>query len=126
MATAKLTPDQYRRIAEIEAYLKVVDQVKRLVTELDDNRAAPSKTLQAVCEKIAREMSQLRQRALTSNIGTITDVAGAMAVMAARGGGINMKIRGLADGVNSLKMQLDVALKAASTPEPKPSGEKPA
>jgi len=126
MATAKLTPDQYRRIADIEAYLKAVDQVKRLVTELDDNRAAPSKALQAVCEKIARAMSQLRQRALTSNIGTITDVAGAMAVMAARGGGINMKIRGLADGVNSLKMQLDVALKAASTPEPKAQGETPA
>jgi hypothetical protein len=124
--TGKLTPDQYRRVAEIEDYIKVVDRVKHLVTELDDNRAAPSKTLAAVCEKIAREMSQLRQRALTSNIGTITDVAGAMAVMAARGGGIAMKIRGLADGVNSLQMQLDVALKAASTPDPKARGDKPA
>ncbi len=46
--------------------------------------------------------------------------------MAARGGGINMKVRGLADGVNSLTMQLEHALKVASTPEPKRGGNRPA
>jgi len=30
-----------------------------------------------------------------------------MSVMAGRGGGINMKIRGLADAVNSIYMQLE-------------------
>jgi hypothetical protein len=40
-------------------------------------------------------------------------------VMAGRGGGVLMKIRGLADGVNSLQMQLDAALKRATTAEPK-------
>jgi len=66
---------------------------------------------------VAREMSQMRQRALTANIGTIADVAGYMSVMAGRGGGLDMKIRGLRDGVNSLRMQLDHALKVAMTPE---------
>jgi len=121
----KLTADQYRRIAEIEEYLRVADKVKRLVAELESNRAAQSNVIQGISETLARELSQLRQRALTSNIGTIADVAGAMSVMAGRGGGLNMKIRGLADGVNSLVMQLDAALKSASTPEPK-KGEKPA
>ncbi len=51
------------------------------------------------------------------DVGTIGDVAGAMSVMAGRGGGINMKIRGLTDGVNSLGMQLEMALKQALTPE---------
>jgi len=36
----------------------------------------------------------MRQRALTANVGTIADIAGTMSVMAGRGGGINMKIRG--------------------------------
>jgi len=121
----RLTVEQHRRITEIQDYLKVVERVKHLVGELDANRAAPSRVLQGTCETIARELSQLRQRALTSNVGTIADVAGAMSVMAGRGGGIHMKIRGLADGVNSLMMQLDHALKAAATPTPKREGDGP-
>ena len=88
--------------------------------ELGANRAAPAKALDKICELIARDMSQMRQRALLSNIGTIADVAGALAVMAARGGGMSMKLRGLEDGVHSLRMQLEHALKMASTIEKKP------
>jgi len=115
--TQKLTADQMRRIAEIEEYLKLVSRVDHQVAELDANRAAPARAIQNICEAIARDMSHLRQRALTANIGTIADVAGSLSVMAARGGGLAMKLRGLSDGVNSLRMQLDHALKAASTPE---------
>ena len=56
----------------------------------------------------------MRQRALTANLGTLPDVAGNLAVVAGRGGtGLNMKIRALADGMNSMVMQLEQALKAA-------------
>ena len=116
----KLSVDQLRRIAEIEEYQKIVDRVHRYVAELESNRAARAQILQNICEGIGRELSQLRQRALTANIGTIADVAGALSVMATRGGGLSMKLRGLGDGVNSLRMQLDHALKAASTPEKAP------
>ena len=126
MPETHLTVDQQRRIAEIGEYLKITERVKRLVTELEENRAAQPNVLKGICETIARDLSQMRQRALTSNIGTIADVAGAMSVMAARGGGVNMKVRGLADGVNSLTMQLEHALKVASTPEPKRGGNRPA
>ncbi len=126
MADTHLTVDQRRRVAEIEEYLKITERVKRLVTELEENRAAQPNVLKGICETIARDLSQMRQRALTSNIGTIADVAGAMSVMAARGGGMNMKVRGLVDGVASLTMQLEHALKVASTPEPKRGGNRPA
>ncbi|HEX9282521.1 MAG TPA: hypothetical protein VF882_01920, partial [Gemmatimonadales bacterium] len=111
MATHKLTGEQQRRVDEIQAFQHTVDVVKHLVAELDANRAGRARTLEQLCERIAKETSQLRQRALTANVGTIGDVAGAMSVMAGRGGGINMKIRGLTDGVNSLGMQLEMALK---------------
>jgi hypothetical protein len=112
----KITADQAARIEQIQGFVKSVDHVARLVAELDSNRAAKSKTLENISESIARELSHLRQRALTANVGTIADVAGAMSVMAGRGGGINMKIRGLGDGVNSLRLQLDQALKQAMRP----------
>jgi 2-oxo-4-hydroxy-4-carboxy--5-ureidoimidazoline (OHCU) decarboxylase len=115
----KLTVDQMQRMEKIEQFQKVVEHSHHLVQELAANRAAPTKVLARICESIARDMSQMRQRALTSNIGTIADVAGALAVMAARGGGMSMKIRGLEDGVHSLRIQLEHALKMASTIEEK-------
>src|SRR5881397_410398 len=120
MAHQKLTAEQARRIEEIEEFQRAADHLKRLVTELEGNRAGQTRTIQQLSEKIANEASQMRQRALTANIGTIADVAGTMSVMAGRGGGINMKIRALADAVNSIYMQLDAALRQAMTPpEPK-------
>ena len=118
MAQPKLTPNQVRRIEEVEKFLRTVDHVKKLVAELDGNRAANVKVINNICGMISRELSQMRQRAMTSNVGTVADVAGTLAVVAARAGtGLNMKIRALNDGVNSLTMQLDQALKAAHEPE---------
>lgn len=120
MAQAKLTAEQVRRIEEIEEYRRAADHLKRLVAELESNRAGQTRTIQQLSERIAKEASELRQRSLTANIGTIADVAGTMSVMAGRGGGINMKIRALSDAVNSLYMQLEAAMKHAMTPpEPK-------
>jgi hypothetical protein len=68
-----------------------------------------------ICGSISRELSQMRQRALSSNVGTLADTAGALAVLAARqGSGLSFKVRALAEGVNSLMIQLDQSLKAAS------------
>ena len=118
MAQPKLTPNQVRRIEEVEKFLRTVDHVKKLVAELDGTRAANVKVINNICGMISRELSQMRQRAMTSNVGTVADVAGTLAVVAARAGtGLNMKIRALNDGVNSLTMQLDQALKAAHEPE---------
>ena len=120
MAQQKLTADQARRVEEIEEFQRATDHLKRLVTELESNRAGQSRTIQQLSDKIANEASQMRQRALTVNIGTIADVAGTMSVMAGRGGGINMKVRALADAVNNLYIQLDAAMKhATAPPEPK-------
>ncbi|PYP44531.1 MAG: hypothetical protein DMD42_07745 [Gemmatimonadetes bacterium] len=123
MPPPKLTADQLRRIEEIEEYRRAADHLKHLVTELEGNRAGQTRTIQQLSEKIAIAASQMRQRALTANVGTIADLAGTMSVMAGRGGGINMKIRALADAVNSIYMQLDAAMKHATTPlEPKKPG----
>ncbi len=123
MPPLKLTADQLRRIEEIEEFQRAADHLKHLVTELEGNRAGQTRTIQQLSEKIAIAASQMRQRALTANVGTIADLAGTMSVMAGRGGGISMKIRALADAVNSIYMQLDAAMKHATTPlEPKKPG----
>ena len=119
MAGKKLTPNQQRKVDTIQDYLSAVVHVKRLVAELDSNRAANNKVIDNICATIARELSQLRQRAMTAPVGTVGDVAGSLSVLAARGGsGIAFKIRGLHDGVNTLSMQLDAAMKSALTDKP--------
>jgi hypothetical protein len=116
---ALLSPNQQRKVDEITEIQKTVSHVRTLVAELESNRAAKTTIVTNLCSTIARELSQMRQRLLTTPIGTIADIAGALAIMAARTGGLNMKLRGLADGVNSIDMQLDQALKAAMAPEAK-------
>ena len=110
----KQSPTQLRRIEELQQYVRTVDHVRKLVAELESNRAAKASIVNGICSNIARELSHMRQRALTANLGTLPDVAGNLAVVAGRGGtGLNMKIRALADGVNSMVMQLEQALRAA-------------
>lgn len=129
MSVQKLSANQIRKMEEIQAYQKVVAHARSLVVELEANRAAKPSYLNNISGMIAREMQQMRQRLLTSPIGTIGDLAGSMAVMAGRSAGLQVKLRGLNDGLNSIDMQLDVALKAAMQPEKekeKPAGSPPA
>ena len=122
----KLTPNQVRQIEEIQQFIRTVDHVKKLVGELEGNRAARPVIINNICGAIARELSQMRQRALSANVGTLADTAGALAVLASRqGSGLSFKVRALAEGVNSLMIQLDQSLKAASQPEPAKPEQKP-
>lgn len=118
----KLTAEQAQRIEQIQQFLRTAEHVQKLVAELEANRAGQQRVLENIAQTIARELAQMRQRAMSANIGTVADVAGAMSVMAGRGGGINTKIRGLSDGVTSLKIQLEHALKTVLKPEKKPEG----
>jgi hypothetical protein len=129
VAQPKLTPNQVRQIEQIQGFIRNVDHVKKLIGELEGNRAARPVIISNICGAIARELSQMRQRALSANVGTLADTAGALAVLASRqGSGLNFKVRALAEGVNSLMIQLDQSLKSASQlekpgdpPEQKPS-----
>jgi hypothetical protein len=115
----KQTANQIRRIEELQHYVRTVDHVKKMVSELESNRAANPKIINNICGTIARELSHMRQRALTANLGTLPDVAGQLAIVASRAGtGINMKVRALAEGVNSMTIQLDQALKMAHEAPP--------
>jgi hypothetical protein len=121
----KQSANQIRRIEELQHYVRTVDHVKKLVTELESNRAAKPKIIDGICGNIARELSHMRQRALTANLGTLPDVAGQLAIVANRAGtGLNMKVRALADGVNSMTIQLDQALKMAHEMKPEKDTEK--
>ena len=125
MAAPKLSANQVQRIELLQGYVRTLDHVKKLVAELESNRAANPKILKNISETIARELSHMRQRALTQNLGTLPDTAGSLSVVAARQGtGINVKIRALQDGMNSISIQLDQSLKMAHEAKPEKEPEK--
>ena len=122
MAQPKLSANQQRRIEEVEGFITALAHIKKLVLELESSRAARVPVIQNLSSQIARELSQMRQRAIRANIGTLADVAGSLSLVAGRSQGLQMKLRMLNEGLVSLGFQLDHALKAASTPEePRPS-----
>lgn len=121
----KQSAGQIRRIEELQHFVRSVDHVRKLVAELESNRAAKASIINGICGNIARELSHMRQRGLTANLGTLPDVAGSLAIVAGRAGtGLNMKVRALQDGINSMTMQLDQALKAAHEAPPEKEKEK--
>ena len=123
MAEAKLTPNQMQRVEQITGFLKTVHLVKKLVGDLEANRAARPQFLQEICARISREMFRMRIRAAGANVGTVADTAGQLATMATRSTGLLMKIRGLKDGIASLTFQLDRSLVQAQMPEAKKDAE---
>lgn len=122
----KQSANTIRRIEEIQQFIRTVEHVKKLVAELEGNRAAKASIINGICSQIARELSQMRQRAMASNVGTLADVAGQLAVVANRGGtGLNLKLRALGDGVNSMMIQLDQSMKSARDHDKTDAEKKP-
>lgn len=114
------------RIAAINGFQRSVEHVKHLVAELDGSRAATMAVITNLCASIERELSQLRQRALATDMSTLGDMAGSMSVLAGRSIGIALKIRGLTEGVQSLEFELTAALARALASMDAARAERPA
>lgn len=119
----RLSVVQQERITAIQGFQRTVEHVKHLVAELDSSRAAPISAINNLCSSIERELSQLRQRAMVADMGTLADLAGTLSVMAGRSVGIALKIRGLGEGVQSLELELDSALAKALASAKGPAAE---
>ena len=127
---ARLSIVQQERLAAIQEFRRAVEHIKHLVAELDGSRAASMSHINTLCASLERELSQLRQRALATDLGTLGDQAGSLSVLAGRSIGIALKIRGLGEGVQSLEFELDAAqariLAAAGADRPEPPPAPPA
>lgn len=98
------------RIATINGFQHTVEHVKHLVAELDGSRAASTNVITNLCSSIERHLSQMRQRAIATDMSVLGDTAGALSVLAGRPVGIALKIRGLGEGVQSMEIELQGAL----------------
>ena len=110
--TDKLTPRQKAQLGVLESLPAKFQQIHRLVEEIAGMR---------VDESVIRRLTRLldESKAATNSVGltALTETMGVMAMLARRTGGHQMKVRGLREGMGSLKINYEGALRSASMAE---------
>jgi hypothetical protein len=66
---------------------------------------------------LARLLDDIKGNSGALNLGGLADTAGLMGTMARRGGGLQVRVRGLRELLGSLKINYEAALRQATTPE---------
>ena len=70
-----------------------------------------------VVRGLARMLDEIKGNAGSLSLTGLSDTAGLMATMTRRGGGLQMKVRGLRELLGSLKINYEAAMRSATTPE---------
>ena len=107
----KLNPKQQVQLAILEPLPKRFDQINRMVEEL-----ASLRTDESLSRQLARNLDEIKAQTASVGLASLADTCGMMATLARRTGGIQMRVRGLREGLTSLKINFDGALKSAMTP----------
>ncbi len=113
MAEVKLTPRQLAQIAILETLPPRFEQMHRMVEELASLRGD-----EALNRRLARMLDESKAATNTLGLTSLSETLGMMAMLARRTGGLQMKVRGLREGLGSLKVNFEGAWRSATTPEP--------
>lgn len=105
----KLTAAQQAQLSFLQSMTLRLDQLKRLVEEM-----ASLKMDDVRSRQLARQLDELKAGAAGLSLAPIADTLGMMSMLARRGGGLQTKIRGLREGLASLRILHEGAVRSAS------------
>jgi hypothetical protein len=109
----KLSTRQKAQMAVLETLPPRFEQMHRLIEEIAGLRADES-----VSRRLIRLLDESKAAAGSVGLTGITETMGVMGMLARRTSGVQMKIRGLREGLASLKINFEGALRSATVPEP--------
>ena len=109
----KLTSRQQAQLSVLETFPKKFEAINRLIEEIAGLRAD-----EAVVRRLARTLDEMKAAASNIGLGGLSEGCGMMGMLARRGGGVQMKVRGLRDGLVGLKVNFEGAMRNATTPVP--------
>ena len=118
MSQGKLTGAQQAQLAFLDALRLKFDRIHRLVEEVATFQGGES-----TVKTLVRLLDEHRHGASTLLLNPIADTLGMMAMVARRGGGHQMKVRALREGLAGLKTNWEGAYRQASTPEDREDAE---
>lgn len=108
----KLTSKQQAQLAFLQTLPPKFQRIHSVVEQMAALHADDT-----VVRGFIRTLDELKAGAGALNLTSLADTAGLMATMARRGGGVQMKVRGLRELLTSLKINYEGALRQATTPE---------
>ena len=108
----KLSSRQQAQLAYLETLPRKFQRMHAVIEEMTAMRAD-----EAVVRGFCRLLDEVKGNAAALSLTGLADTAGLMSTMARRGGGLQMKVRGLRELQGSLKINYEAAIRAASTPE---------
>jgi hypothetical protein len=112
MSSVQLTGAQQTQLAFLGTLPAKFERIHRQIEEIGAMRADET-AVRGLC----RVLDESRNQAGALSLGSLADTFGMMSMLARRGGGLQMKVRGLREGLVSLKMNYDGALRAARRPQ---------
>jgi hypothetical protein len=108
----KLSSRQVAQLAYLETLPKRFQRIHAVIEEMSSLRADD-----VVVRGLARLLDQIKSESGSLSLSGLATTAGLMGTMVRRGGGLQMKVRGLRELQASLKINYDAAVRVASTPE---------
>jgi hypothetical protein len=108
----KLSSRQQAQLAYLQTLPPKFQRIHAVIEEMSALRAD-----EAVVRGFTRVLDEIKGNASALNLTGLADTAGLMATMARRGGGLQMKVRGLRELLGSLKINYEAAMRSATTPE---------
>lgn len=108
----KLSSRQQAQLAYLQTLPPKFQRIYSVVEEMSTLRAND-----IVVRGLARLLDEIKGNASALNMTGLADTAGIMATMTRRGGGLQMKVRGLRELLGSLKINYEAAMRSATTPE---------
>ncbi|HEY7635195.1 MAG TPA: hypothetical protein VH763_06605 [Gemmatimonadales bacterium] len=110
--SVKLSSRQQAQLAFLQTLPPKFQRMHAVIEEMSTLRAD-----EAVVRGFARMLDEIKSNAAALSISGLADTAGLMGTMARRGGGLQMKVRGLRELLGSLKTNYEAAIRMATTPE---------
>lgn len=111
----KLSARQQAQLAFLQTLPPRFQRMHGIIEEMAALRAD-----EVVVRGFARQLDELKANAAMLSLTGLADTAGIIGTMARRGGGLQMKVRGLRELLGSLKINYEAALRSATTPESGP------
>lgn len=108
----KLTSRQQSQLAFLQTMPPKISRIKNIVEQM-----AAMQADEASVRSLSRMLDEIKANAQAFGIGGVAETCGLMGTMSRRGGGLQMKVRGLRELLGSLQINYDGAVRAAMTPE---------
>jgi hypothetical protein len=107
----KLTARQQAQLAYLQTLPPKFQRMHAVIEDMAGLRAD-----EAVVRGLCRLLDEVKGNAAALSLTGLATTAGLMGTMARRGGGLQMKVRGLRELLGSLKINYEAAMRSATTP----------